>query len=270
MAWRSARTDAVAYTYPAAVPGGMAHIDRLRPDADLTDPTLVEGFPGVGLVGKIAVDHLIDELGMVHHANLHCEGLPRVASYAADTPALRTPVRLYAHDEGNLLALQSDVPVASDAATTVAECLGGLFSDHEVTPVYLSGLPTRNDETEASPAVFGVSTGDGKRLLAGADIDSSDDPGLISGPTGALLNHAVETGETAVGLVVESDARFPDPEASRVLIERGIGPIAGIDVPVKDLVDHADEIRAAKEEFAKRMQAASSESTRAQPLRMYQ
>jgi uncharacterized protein len=80
----------------------------------------------------------------------------------------------------------------------------------------------------------------------------------------------VETGRTAIGLIVESDPRFPDPEAARVLIKNGIEPLVGIEVPVDDLVDRAEQIREAKERLAKRMQSGGEESTQARPIGMYQ
>jgi proteasome assembly chaperone (PAC2) family protein len=36
----------------------------------LNSPDLICGFPGTGLVGKLAVDYLIKELGAVHMADL--------------------------------------------------------------------------------------------------------------------------------------------------------------------------------------------------------
>ncbi|MFC6724613.1 PAC2 family protein, partial [Halobium palmae] len=72
------------------------------------------------------------------------------------------------------------------------------------------------------------------------------------------------------GLVVESDPQFPDPEAARVVITDGIGPLTGVDVPTDDLVEHAEEIRDAKERLAARMREADEESTQARPLGMYQ
>ena len=149
----------------------MARIDVVEP-ADVSDPTFIEGFPGVGLVGKIAADHLVEAFEMVHHGNVHCEGLPPVATYGVDDTALRTPVRLYADDARDLLVLQSDVPVA--------------------------------------------------------------------------------------------------PEAARAVLTEAVEPIAGVEVPTDDLVDRADAIRQARERLARRMQEAESDSSRAQPLGMYQ
>jgi uncharacterized protein len=240
----------------------------VREDVEVTEPTLVEGFPGVGLVGKIAADHLINEFGMIHHANVHCDGLPKVAVYREDDPELQPPVRIYADADRDLLVLQSDVPVGPDAAGDLAACLAGWFDDRSVTPIYLSGI--RAEKSDSPPALFGLGVGEGVDSVSAAGIDAPTEAGLVSGPTGVLLNHAVESGRDAVGLIVESDPQFPDPEAARTLIVDGIGPLTGVDVPVDDLVERTEQIRNAKERLAKRMQDIDGESSQARPIGMYQ
>ncbi|MFC7203496.1 proteasome assembly chaperone family protein [Haloferax namakaokahaiae] len=248
----------------------MAHIRVLEPDLSeqFSSPTLVEGFPGVGLVGKIAADHLIEAFDMVHYGDVHCTGVPHVAVYLAGDSELHSPVRLYGDPERDLLVLQSDIPVRPDAATDIATCLGSWFEEFDVTPIFLSGIP--RESTDGEPKLFGVGTNGATGRLEDAGIDVPDEAGLISGPTGALLSHAVESERPSLGLIVESDPRFPDPEAARIVIQRGIEPLTGIDVPVDELVNRATEIRQAKEQLAKQVQQADEESTQAQPLRMYQ
>ena len=235
---------------------------------EVTEPTLIEGFPGVGLVGKIAADHLVAEFGMTHHANVHCDGLPEVAVYHGDAAELQPPVRIYADADHDLLVLQSDVPVGPDAAAELAACLAGWFDEHSVTPIYLSGI--RKEKSDSPPNLYGLGAGAGVDDVTDAGINVPSEAGLVSGPTGVLLNHAVESGRTAIGLVVESDPRFPDPEAARALIARGIEPLTGLDVPVGDLVERTEQIRDAKERLAKRMEEAGQESSQARPLGMYQ
>ena len=246
----------------------MSRIAIVDETVSLSDPVLVEGFPGVGLVGKIATDHLISAYEMTHYANVHCDGLPRVATYAESDGDLRTPVRLYADEEHDLIALQSDIPVNPAAATEFGRCIAGWFDEENVFPVYLSGLA--RDKGEEPPALYGVATGNGKRRLDSASIDAPAESGLVSGPTGAMLADALERGTSAVGLIVESDPQFPDPEAARVLIADGIDRIADLSTSVEGLVDQATEIRDAKQAFARRMQEADEESSQAEPLKMYQ
>lgn len=246
----------------------MTRIDIVDEQLSLDSPVLVEGFPGVGLVGKMAVDHLVAAFEMDHYANVYCDSIPPVATYQEDSRELVTPVRLYADADRDLLALQSDVPIGPEAATEFGNCVAGWFAEADVLPVYLSGLPRQTEET---PALYGVASGGrAAERLADAGVDRPAEMGLISGPTGALLAHAAEHDNAAVGLVVESNPQFPDPIASQVVIEQGIEPIADIEVPTEDLSARADEIEQARQQLIQRMQQGTDDSSRAQPLRMYQ
>ncbi|AZH25822.1 proteasome assembly chaperone family protein [Haloplanus aerogenes] len=247
----------------------MSRIDVLRDDVSLDEPTLVEGLPGVGLVGKLATDHLTEEFGMVHYANVHCEGLPPVATYEGGEHDLTTPVRLYADSDRDLLALRSDVPVAPSAALEFAECLSAWATNMDVTPIYLSGIG-REREEGSTPALYGVGTGGASDDLDAVGIDPPEESGLVSGPTGALLSHAVQNDRTATCLIVEASQRFPDPQAAAHLLEDGVGVLLDAEIPVAELTERAEEIRQAKRRFAQQMQQVDESSSQARPLGMYQ
>ncbi|KAB1196193.1 MULTISPECIES: proteasome assembly chaperone family protein [Haloferax] len=234
----------------------------------LDSPTLVEGLPGVGLVGKIAADHLVEVFDMTHYGDVYCGGVPKVAVYMEGSPTLHPPVRLYADAEHDLLVLQSDIPIRPESATELATCLDSWIADLDVTPIYLSGIARQ--KSDGVPALYGVGSDGVLDRLEEAGIGLPTETGLISGPTGAMLNYSVQRGTPAFGLIVESDPQFPDPEAARIIIKQGIEPLTGIEVPVDDLVDSAAEIRQAKENLAKQMQQADEESSQARPLGMYQ
>jgi len=247
----------------------MSRIDVLRDDVSLDEPTLVEGLPGVGLVGKLATDHLTETFEMTHYANVYCEGLPPVATYTGGERDLSTPVRLYADSDRNLLALRSDVPVSPAAALEFAECLSEWATESEVTPIYLSGIG-REREEGSTPALYGVGTGGASDGLDAIGVDPPEESGLVSGPTGALLSHAVRTGGTATCLIVEASQRFPDPQAAAHLLESGVGPLLDAEIPVEELTERAAEIRQAKRRLARQMQQAEESSSQARPLGMYQ
>ncbi|QLG62366.1 proteasome assembly chaperone family protein [Halorarum salinum] len=254
----------------------MARID-VRTDVALADPVLVEGLPGVGLVGKIAADHLVEAFGMTHYADVHCESLPRSAAFGPDDRGIRTPVRLYADQGRDLLVLQSDVPVPPRAATEFAECIADWFREESVVPVYVAGLTrerpvegTAGEADEKQRKVFGIASGSGAAILDRTEVPEPDDAGIVSGPTGALLNHALATNLTAVGLVADCDPQFPDPLAARAVLEEGVAPITGVDVPTDDLEEHAGRIQRAKERLARQVREEDENSSQAQRLRMYQ
>lgn len=245
----------------------MAHVQVHRDDIELDAPTLIEGLPGVGLVGKIAADHLVDALDTTYYASCHCDGLPEVAVFQEGDPAYEPPVRIYADEAHDLLILQSDVPVSPTAAEDFSPCLTDWLEAQEGTALYVTGLP---EEKDGVPDLYGVASGDSATLLDEHDIDPPTENGVISGPTGALLYEANRRDLDALGLVVESNRNFPDPEAARVVLLDGLGPIAGVSVDTENLVEQAEEISKARENLAKQMQEAQEESSKAQPIGMYQ
>jgi uncharacterized protein len=245
----------------------MAHINVVTDAIALDEPTLVEGLPGVGLVGKIVADHLVDSFEMDYYAGVYCDGVPDVGVYRGERSTLRPPVRLHADAERDLLVLQSDVPVSPTEATDFAACITGWLADNSVTPLYLSGLPDQSDEISE---VYGVATGAGNDLLDDAGIVPPAEGGLVSGPTGALLSRAEQDDYTSVGLIAETNPQFPDPEAARAMLDGAIEPLAGIDIDTDDLVEQAEEIQEARERLAERMQQADDESSQAEPIRMFQ
>ncbi|GAA0304771.1 proteasome assembly chaperone family protein [Halarchaeum salinum] len=248
----------------------MARV-RERAEFDLEDPVLIEGLPGVGLVGKIATDHLVDRFDMTYVASVDCEGLPEVAVYGEGDYTARPPVRLYADEERDLLALQADIPVNRVAAAEFAECVTDWVTDVGATPLYLSGFPVQEEDPSHVPEVFGVATGTGAEVLEAHDIDAPPEQGVVGGPTGALVNRADVNDIDGVCVVVESDPQFPDPAASKQLIDKGIEPIADIEIDTDTLVEQAEEIREQKEQLAQRMQqAGEEESSQAQSMRMFE
>jgi uncharacterized protein len=245
----------------------MARVVVHAEDIGVESPYLIEGLPGVGLVGKITVDHLVSTWEMDHVASIHCEGIPQVAVYGDGAYDVQPPVRLYADDSRNVLALQSDVPISPEVSTDFAACVTEWLDAQDATPLYLVGLAAEKDGV---PNLYGVATGNAADLLAEHDVDAPTDSGMVSGPTGALIAEADQRDRDGLGLIVEANAQFPDPESARVILTNAIEPITGLEVDTAALVDQAEEIAEAREKLAQRMQESTPESSSAQPVGMYQ
>lgn len=244
----------------------MAHV-QLERDLALESPALVEGLPGAGLVGKIAADHLVTQYDMEFVAGVHCDGIPKVAVYHGDGSKTMPPVRIYADEERDLLVLQSDVPVSPSSAPDFATCVTGFVERHDIFPLYLSGLP---EEKNGTPELYGIATGDAESRLDEAGIVPPRESGMVSGPTGALIHEANRQDLDAIGLVVQTEAKFPDPESARAILVHGVEPLASVEVATESLVEQAEEIRQARERLAQQIQQGGDESTEARPIRGFQ
>lgn len=268
----------------------------IKNEIDLETPMCIEGLPGVGLVGKIAADHLINTFDMTYYAAVQCSGLPPVTVYHGEDSELKPPVRLYADAERDLLVLHSEIPIAAESREAFADCIVEWSASNDVTPLFLSGLPKEQGQEQGkkqgqgqaqgqaqaeevgteiggqrSPELFGVSTGDGNSYLDDAGIVPPKQGGLMQGPTGALLHEALDQDLTSVGLVVQAHPKFPDPKASKTLLDYGIAPITGLDIDTTPLVEQAEEIQTARQQLATQMQQVKTgESSQAKRLRGFQ
>lgn len=247
----------------------MSHVANLR-EIDLEDPYLIEGLPGAGLVGTIAVDHLVRELEMDLVATCECEGIPDVAVFNEDRRDVEAAVRVLAAKDHDLLVLSSHVPVSPSKADCFAGCLTEWITDVGATPILVSGLADEEREGDP-PSLYGVACGGAGDLFAEVDVPPPERSGQVSGPTGALLDEARRRGLPALGVIAEADARFPDPVAARAIVERIIAPLTGIDIPSDELDSQAQDIREAKQQLAEQIgEAENDESSRAITTGMYQ
>ncbi|AEN05302.1 3-isopropylmalate dehydratase [halophilic archaeon DL31] len=231
---------------------------EIRPTDESVDPsgtTLIEGMPGVGLVGKIATDHIIDRLEMTQFAEIRGEGIPPVTVFDSEERGVNPPIRLYIDPSEELVALRSDVPVHVMDAPLFAEKLTEWVDENDVLPVYLGGLAAERGADEM-PSVEGIGVRNGQDILETEAIPAPDEGGIISGPCGALLSNAADVGVDAIGLMVETDPQFPDPQGAHVLIKSAINPVASIDVPTDRLVKDAEQIMEQRKELATQMQQA--------------
>mgnify|MGYP006281788159 FL=1 len=226
---------------------------------------LVEGFPGIGLVANIAADFLVEDLEMQIYAKIYSDSIPVGMTFDRKSYSLRPEICIYSSFEHELLVLKTDVPVSGSSHEFI-EAVTDWIIDEELRPVHLLGFPAR----DFSEQVFGLSTGDAESVLDEAGIDKPPALGAVGGPSGALLEKADRNNVDSVALVVEADPYFPDPEASRILIEDGVSRVTGIDFSAGKLSEAAEEIKNQQEELAAILEKAVDEKTSgAYPEDMY-
>ena len=73
------------------------------------NPVLIEGFPGIGLVGNIASQQIIDELKMTYVGSIDSRHFPPIAVLYEGL--INMPVRIYESEGHNIVMVVSDIPI---------------------------------------------------------------------------------------------------------------------------------------------------------------
>jgi len=219
-------------------------IERVA-EPEFDEPVFVEGLPGVGHVGKLAAEHLVEELDGELVRRIYSTHLPPQVTVDEGVTRLAA-VEIYAveTDDVELLVLTGDHQAQdntghyglTDAVLDVAEELNTerVFA--------LGGVPTGEliDEYDVIGAINGEDQREG---LGEADVEfRGDEPaGGIVGVSGLLLGLGSRRDIPAACLMGETSGYLVDPKSAQAVLEV-LQEIAGFEVDFSSLEDRAEEM----------------------------
>ena len=220
--------------------------DRLT-DVATDAPTLIEGFPGFGLVAAIAVEQITTQLGLEHHGNVVSDGFPQILSYR-DGHA-QDVIRVYAGGDADVMTLQSDLAPPPSAFEPLSRCVREDLAPEFERAIFLAGAPARSEDEVGNVEAI-TTTPDLDAELRECGIDLAEGAGLVGGVTGALASDCYHTDIPAAVLIVRADPYFPDPGAARAVIENALEPLVDFDIDTTELEEQSDQIRRQMEQVA--------------------
>lgn len=215
----------------------------------LDSPLTIFGFAGPGLVGGIAVMHIIDSLKMEEVAHIRSKRIPPAVVFL--NGQLRYPFRIYGNKAGNICCVVSELPFASDGLYPLASTLLDWAEKYSVKEsVVLEGIPLRGLPKERQ--VFCAAEKE-KRVdceKSGLEIVKN---GMIGGIAGSILNQSLARRITGVAFLTPTISFMPDPEGAAVLI-KALNKVYNLDIDTSILVESADKIKKQLKEIAQRRQ----------------
>lgn len=187
------------------------------------NPILIEGLPGLGLVGKIAIRYLIKKLNAKKFAHLYSPHFPYfvLVNKKGSVRLLRGAFYFWKNKHGpnDLILFTGDSQSQTiEGQYEIAECMLDFSQKYGVkTIVTIGGYRM---ETKDKPNVFAAATDQellSKALDAGAALSSSGSP--IVGTAGLILGLARFKKINALCLLGETRGYLPDPLAARSVLE---------------------------------------------------
>jgi uncharacterized protein (TIGR00162 family) len=214
-------------------------------DPELSEPVLVEGLPGVGHVGKLAGEHLVEELESELVRRVYSTHLPPQVSIEDGLTQLAcAEVHAVEADDRDVLVLTGD----HQAQDTVGHYgLAGAFLDVaeelDVESVYtLGGVPT-GELIEEYGVIGAASTAEMRDRVEeiGVEFRGDEPAGGIVGVSGLLLGLGEQRGIPAACLMGETSGYLVDPKSAQAVLEV-LQEVIGFEVDFGSLEDRADEM----------------------------
>jgi uncharacterized protein (TIGR00162 family) len=186
------------------------------------NPVLIEGLPGLGLVGKIALRYLIKQLKPKKIAYLYSPHFPYfvLVNKKGNVRLLRGAFYYYQNPKGNdiILFTGDSQSQTIEGQYEIADRMLDFSEKHGVKTIATIG--GYRMESKEKPKVFIAATSQDllqKAVQSGASLSTSGSP--IVGTAGLILGLAKFKKIDAICLLGETRGYLPDPLAAKSVLE---------------------------------------------------
>lgn len=210
-------------------------------DMELENPTVIIGFPTIGLVGSILASYLTKEKNMKIIYGMTSPDLPPYALIHDCKPY--PPIRFYGHkaeaeEDKDLVVITSEVAPKPEICHDMVLEIFKILNEMYVGDIFcLEGVA----EFEGAETVI---CGSSDRLLEkGKELGMVGlTDGLVRGITGITLFEGDRNNRDVLAILCPANASMPDPRASAGLIEPLNTLIPGLNLESESLFKEADEM----------------------------
>ena len=196
--------------------------------------TIIEGFPGFGLVGTIASEFLIEHLKTEQIGKIIFNDMP--AMVAIHEGKLVEPLGVFYNQKYNLVILHA-ITAATHYEWDMANTVSKIAADLEAKEIIsLEGVGSGED-SEGSRVFYYSNDENISKVFEKNGINSLKE-GIIIGVTGAILLRIEKIPVSC--LFAETHSNLPDSKAAAKIVE-ALDKYIGMDIDYKPLLEQAQK-----------------------------
>ena len=221
---------------------------KVLEEIELDNPIFIEALPGLGHVGKLAADHMIDELNATKFAEIYSPTFPPQVLVKDEGIIENMCNELYylkdvGEDDLDLIILVGNTQALSpEGQYLICKDILEYVTTFGIDRIYTLGgiaIPQPVD----NPKVYGAATCEANiELLKEADIEIRSNDGGIVGASGLFLGLGVRQGIHGTCLMGETPGYFIDAESAEAILNK-LCQLLNFEVNTDKLDERAEETR---------------------------
>ncbi len=215
---------------------------------------LVEGFPGIGLVGPMAISYMIDKLKMEYCGYVDSDKFPPMISIHEGKAM--PPVRLYSSDKIKVVIVFAEFAIPISMVYELTQKLYEFIKDNELTEIIsINGMPTSSASLEetgiSNDKVYSIAS---SKKLAQDAAKAGMIPiaeGVATGVSALLLLNAVSSQIDDINILVPVNQNIIDPKYAELAIQ-AINKILNLKIDITELDKESKEVEAKIKDLIKK------------------
>ena len=205
---------------------------------DLSGFTLIEGFPGMGLIGTISTKYIVEKLGFEQIGHIASEMFVPIIRIHNGLPV--HPSRIYVHKQKKLAALVSEQIIPQQYTAKLASSVVKWIQQKKIKRlISLSGIKAVSAGGGRKKIIYGIaSNAKSKKLLKEFDVEVIKE-GITTGVTALILLEMRDKNIEACSILGNVEIAA-DYKAAAELIKK-LSEMLGLSIDVKPLLKEAKE-----------------------------
>ncbi len=222
---------------------------RLAQKPNLKGYTVLEGFPGAGLVGPMAISYIVEKLEMDYIGSIDSDSFPPLIAIHNNMPM--PPVRIYASEKYKLVTVLAEFAIPIDITHELSTKFYDFIKTQGITRIIsISGIPSQQSNID-NEVIFGVGSTDQIRKEITKSGIKMVGEGVATGVSALILMNAAMEGIPDINVLIPVDPNILDPKYAELAI-KSINKLANLKVDVSELDKEAKEVEAKIRELVKR------------------
>ena len=205
---------------------------------DVNGPIIIEGVPDMGLVGSIAVSHMVLEQNFEEVGYIKSELFPPVM--VVHERKVLNPVRIFQKEK--FIVILSEIPIDPKVGYILAKRLTEWYKEKGAELIIsISGTPIQERIDIEEPEIFGTANNKVLEKMEESGVKVLEE-GFISGFYALILKNSIELNLNSSILLAQCYPSYPDPGAGASVL-KVLNKMLNLNIDTKQLIDQAEELK---------------------------
>lgn len=213
---------------------------KLFEDVNLNGYSFIEGFPGIGLVGPMAISYIIDKLAMRYIGYLESASFPPLVSIHKNEPM--PPIRIYIAEKEKLVTIFAEFAIPIDLISELSGIIYDFLKKNGVLKIYsIGGIPTQQDNDQV-PFVVASNQAIASNAISAGGLKPIGE-GVATGVSAMLLVRSTMEKGQAICIMVPVEQNIIDPTYAETAIVI-LNKLMNLNIDIADIDKEAKMVQA--------------------------
>ncbi|MGC8671851.1 MAG: proteasome assembly chaperone family protein [Candidatus Micrarchaeia archaeon] len=219
---------------------------KLFEEKNLKGYTLIEGFPGAGLVGPMAASYIIEKLNMKYIGYIDSDLFPPITAVHDGVPMFTA--RIYEDDKNKLAVVLSEFTIPTNAVHDLGLELLSFVRKYGIAKIIsIGGMPSQQLSNDAFVIASQKDLFDRAVKLGLKPIEE----GVIAGVSAVLLTGASQLNIPMIDILVEVNPEIMDPKYAEIAIN-ALNKLMNTQIDLSELEKETKEVESKVREILKK------------------